>query len=191
MRYILILILSLAAIWYFFLRAEPPKPLEPLPTPTPMPVRMTAEEQFLQVLAGTPVDASKLGRMCSAYPALAPRLLQNRQFQLAGTIADIRLSGLNGRKAEVLLHSEGSKRIVVVFDMDRYVRTTVSERAAGKFAIIDTELLWVPRDGAGQKRVLVSKESRVQWGVTTQSIGATNIVFVAPLEALRLYEFGG
>jgi hypothetical protein len=173
MRYIVIALLALAAVWYFFLRAEP------APPPAPPPVALTPQQQFQALLAHQPVDAAKLAPLCSAYPQLAAQILRNKTFTINGIISDLRLAGMDERRAEILLRGTGSRQVVVSFDLDKYARTTVNERGAGKYAIVDTELLWIPGNGATTKEVRFTKETPFFAPVITKSVGATNVTFVA------------
>jgi hypothetical protein len=104
--------------------------------------------------------------------------LRNRSLPLTGTLEDFRLAGMDGRRADVYLHTNSKLRVVVSFDLDRYARLSVSEREAGRYTCLDTELLWVTINGTDKRRIFMKEQPLGQQAVF-QSLGATNINFSA------------
>jgi hypothetical protein len=172
MRYLIITVVVAAAVWFFLFRNEPPPEAAPPPPPSP-------RKQFEMSLASKPVDAEQLVQLCERYPQVAAEVLKNRQFLITGTVRDIRLAGMDARRAEVMLYGGGKKRAVISFDLDKYMRLNASdERGQGRYVIYDTELFFIKPGGVGKKLVF-AKETTVKQLVATKSVGETNVSFSA------------
>jgi hypothetical protein len=172
MRYLVIALLALAAVWYFFLRPEP------APPPAPPPVAQTPQQQFSVVLSSKPVKAPELATVCSSYPQLGIQLLRGKQFQISGTVAEVRTSGIQGRRADVVLDGPGPRKIVLVVDLDQYSRPAVNFRYIGKFEAVGTELLYiVDRDGTRTKRVVITQAAAITQFGALKTMGGTFVEF--------------
>ena len=175
MKYFVLFVLAAIAAWYFFFRDAGTVPL----TETRV-VRVTPDKQFATLFSSSPVDAGRLAALCQAYPQLGAQVLRNREFRIHGRIRDFRLTGMDGRRADVMFHSDVPKVIVVNFNLDQYFRTYINQAQGGRYTIVDTELLWVnPAMGGSAKKLLFAKETEIEQVVAMKSFGATNITFTA------------
>jgi hypothetical protein len=172
MRLLVIALLALAAVWYFFIRPAAPPP------PAPPAVALTPLQRFQAVLSTKPVKAAELAGVCSAYPQLGIQLLRGKQFQINGTVAEVRTSGIQGRRADVVLEGPGPRKIVLVVDLDQYSRPSVNFRYIGKFEVVGTELLYLfERSGTLTKKIVITQAATVTQYASLKTLGGTLVEF--------------
>jgi hypothetical protein len=176
MRYLVVIVLLVAAAWYFHLRDRRADDLQVRVVPP------TPEKQFTSVLSANPVEAESLATLCQTYPGLGAQFLKNREFKIHGVIKDFRLSGMDGRRAEILLRTKTQRQLIITYNLDQYFRLGLNERRKGRYSIVDTELFLLDGDGQN-KKLLFAKELEVTQIVATRSFGATNIAFLAVTNA--------
>ena len=73
-----------------------------------------------QALSRSPVEAATLGQMVDDYPDIILPKLQNKVFQLAGTVEKIMVAGLESDRAEITLLTPSRHHITVVMDQSKY-----------------------------------------------------------------------
>jgi hypothetical protein len=102
-------------ILHFFYTDQTPITANPTPTPTPSPSILVS-----QALSRSPVEAATLGQMVDDYPDIILPKLQNKVFQLAGTVEKIMVAGLESDRAEIILLTPSRHHITVVMDQSKY-----------------------------------------------------------------------
>lgn len=174
MRNLLIIAAIVVAVWFFFFRGASQKEeaaIAPLPPASPA-------QQFATLLASSPVDAAPLAALCSAYPQLGAQLLHGRQIQIKGTVAEVRTSGIDGRRAVVILNGSAPRRVVLICDLDQYSGPGVNFRYVGKFEAVGTELLYlVKRKNVLTKKVVITQGASISQYSSLKSMGASFIEF--------------
>ncbi|MGH8045912.1 MAG: hypothetical protein ACREKL_01580 [Chthoniobacterales bacterium] len=124
------------------------------------------------------MKAPELAAMCSSYPQLAIPLLRGRQFSISGTVAEVRTSGIEGRRADVVLDGPGPRKIVMVVDLDQYSRPAVNFRYLGRFEAVGTELLYmVEQNGTRTKKVVTTQGATVLQFGALKTLGGTLVEF--------------
>jgi hypothetical protein len=176
MKYFVFVVLLAAAVWYFFFNNSS------APDPSVRIVPASPEKQFAALFETGVVEAEKLGALCQAYPQVASQFLKNREFKLHGNIKDFRLTGIDGRRAEVLLRTGTQRQLIIVYNLDQYFRLGMSQRTKGKYSIVDTELFYINSEGTN-RRLLFAKELETTQTVVTKSVGVTNVAFLAVTNA--------
>lgn len=171
MRYLVLALLAAVAGWYFFMRVDS----NPANVHA---VAISPEQQFRSALAGGAVSAAQLASLCSSYPQLGLKLLNGKQIRIDGTVAEVRTSGLEGRRADVLLNDGGSRKIVLICDLDQYNGTSVNFRYLGKFEVVGTELLYLlQRRDALTKKVITTQGALISQSCSLKSMGASLVEF--------------
>ncbi len=170
MRYWVLALLAVVGLWYF-LQAPDKTVIVEAPKATP-------QQQFQALLSGEVVDAAKLAALCSAYPELAIRFLHGKQIKIRGTVAEVRTSGMEGRRADVVLGGNSPRQIVLVCDLDQYSRPGINFRYLGKFEAVGTELLYlVQRERTLQKKAVVTEGTEITEFGALKSMGASLVEF--------------
>ncbi len=174
MRNLLVIVLIAAAAWFFFFRGGPASQKAAIAPPPPAP----PAQQFASLLASSPVDAVQLAAVCTAQPQLGAQLLKGKKIQIKGTIAEVRTSGMEGRRANLILNSNSRRKILLVCDLDQYSGPGVNFRYIGKFEALGAELLYlVHRNNTYTKKVVTTQGASVSQFAALKSMGATFIEF--------------
>jgi len=175
MRRLLIIAVIAVAAWFFFFRDVPQAETSTIAPPAPVP----PSRQFETLLSSSPVDAGQLASLCSAYPRLGAKLLKGRQIQIKGTVADMRTSGMDGRRAEVILTNGAARKLVLVCDLDQYATMGVGLRYVGRFQVVGTELLYLAQLPlqTSTKRTVTTQGAAVTRPATLSKMGASWIEF--------------
>jgi len=174
MKYLFLAIVLAVGIWYFFIRSSPET------ASAPAAVSLTPQQEFEAVISKNPVDAAQLASVCSRFPQLGVPLLRGRQINISGTVAAVRTSGIEGRRADVLLDGPGPRKIVLVCDLDQYSRPAVNFHYIGKFEAVGTELLYLYKHEKGRiltKTVVTTQSRRVTQYSALKTFGGTLIEF--------------
>lgn len=170
MRYLVVAALLAAGLWYFFLRSEP-EPAAPA-------VVLTPQQEFEAVISKNPVHSGDLASVCSRFPQLAVSLLRGRQLTITGAVSAVRASGMQGRRADVLLDGAAPRKIVLVCDLDQYSRPAVNFHYLGKFEAVGTELLYLVKKGDTlTKKVIVTAGATVTQAAALKTFGGTFVEF--------------
>jgi len=176
MKYAVLTLLAAVAVWYFFIRGDSTSSSAAAPQPPPRPP--TPEQQFQTLLSGDTVDAAQLAALCSSYPQLAARALNGRQIRIKGTIADVQSSGIDGRRADLLLSGGGQRKIMLICDLDQYNSPSVNFRFVGRFEAVGPELLYlVQRDSTLTKKVVATQGSSINQSCSLKSMGMSFVEF--------------
>jgi len=172
MKYLVLAFVLAFGIWYFFIRSSPET------TVAPAPVSLTPQQEFEAVISKNPIDAAQLASVCSRFPQLGVPLLRGKQFNIAGTVAEVRSTGIEGRRGDVVLNGPGPRKIVLVCDLDQYSRPAINFWYLGKFEAAGTELLYlVKRDRTLTKKVVTTQGARVTQFAALKTFGGTLIEF--------------
>ena len=173
MKYLLVALLAAVVCWFVFFRGG--GQVESAPA---VAAQVPPEQKFKALLSTGEVDAGELAALCSAYPVLGSRLLNGRQFRIKGTVAEVRTSGMQGRRADVLLEGGGPRRIMMVCDLDQYSGPGIGFRYLGKFEVVGTELLYlVQRKSTLTKSVVITQGVGITQFCSLKSMGASWIEF--------------
>ncbi len=146
------------------------------PTPTPP----TPAEQIAGLLEQRAVDATRLAKLCEAYPDLAQRILANRLITISGIIRDFHVLGLDGSKAHVILDDSTRRKLVLLFDLNKHAVLGISpsERSRSKFIIIGKELYLVSLDGRN-RQLLHTEGDKLTKKARYDRIGIATITLTA------------
>jgi len=94
---------------------SPASPASPSPTPPPTP------EQIVQAVLNKPViQAEELGMICTQFPSICNNLMNGRILKINGDVRSISISGIDHEKAEVTLSQTNQRRVIIIFDLNRY-----------------------------------------------------------------------
>ncbi len=168
----LLTLLVVVAAWYFLVRTDS------TPANDGHVVKASPEQQWQALLAESPVDGARLAALCSSYPQLGAKLLNGVQIKITGTVAEVRASGMEGRRANVMLMSNTPRKVVLVCDLDQYSGPGVNFRYLGKFQGVGTELLYLlEKDHSLTKKVVTTQGEEISQFCSLQSMGASLIQF--------------
>jgi hypothetical protein len=172
MKYLVLALLLIVAVWYFFIRVDPTAPA------TTHAVALSPEQQWQELLAQDTVEAPRLAALCAAYPQLAARLLNGKQIRIRGTVSAVHETGMEGRRADVFLETDGARKLAMICDLDQYGGPGVNFRYIGWFRALGTELLYLAEKKTELiKRVVITEGAEVtQFGTLTR-IGGSLIEF--------------
>jgi hypothetical protein len=173
MKYLVFTLLVVVAVWYFFIRAD----TGPVGSSTHA-VPLSSEKQLQALLAAGNVDAGQLAAICSAAPEVCAKYLRGKQIRIEGSIAEIRTSGMEGRRADLLLNGASQRKLVLVCDLDQYSGEAVNFRYLGKFQVVGTELLYLlQRNRTLTKKVVTTQGAAISQFCALKNLGASIVEF--------------
>lgn len=124
------------------------------------------EAQFKQLIASpNAVPAEQLSRLCNRYPDLATKFLRNRAMRVLGSVQDLFVTGLDGRRAIVTLCQDERRKVVAVLDLNHYVVLSLDPSGDRRvhYVLVGNELLKVIPVGIyrqGGRRIEITEEDR-------------------------------
>jgi hypothetical protein len=174
-------IVAASVYFYFADNTDLAKSLGPQPSPTPAtPPPPTPEEQISALIEQRAVDATRLAKLCEAYPDLAQRILANRLVNVTGIIRGFQTLGLDANKAHVVLDNSTRRKLVLLFDLNKHAVLGISpdERSRSKFIIIGKELYLVSLDGRN-RQLLYAEGDKLTKKARYDRIGIATITLTA------------
>ncbi len=123
------------------------------------PRQLQTDEIFQKLQQSRTASASELARICNENPKLSAQRFARMLLNLEGTVSKIFIAGVSGRRAGVILDESGPRRLVVLYDLDRYsvMQLAPVSNINWKFLQVGNELLIV--DTAKSRRALVTRVS--------------------------------
>lgn len=117
------------------------------------------EEIFRGLTENRRASAQELARICNENPKNSAQRLSRMLLRVDGTVQRVFIAGVSGRRAGVILDQSGPRRLVVLFDLDRYsvMQLAPSSNVNWKFVQVGNEL-WLS-DPPKNRRALITRDS--------------------------------